>query len=501
MDAGKNLLSSLALRGVRVWRSGDSLLYSAPRGSVTSSDIQAIRSLKAEILALLSSRKVTEGTWILPREVGVPIPLTALQRVWCKHVNEQDGGSSPRLTYIPIRVAGPLNTALLREALNVVICRHEALRTTIVSQYQRVGTAAECPFDTVDLSQLPSKVVRQEALRLASQFVTERINLATGPLFEARLYRLSAQEHALILAFEHAITDAKSNSIVFDEAWSWYEHAVRGERAELPAAPLQFADYAVWQDRSYDTWYRKHAAYWRARLSDCPRTTLPPVSDAAGVGTPDCEIMEIPFGSALSEQLRKLARREGMLLPVVVLSIYFVVMSRVCERRELVISVPSSGRLKPELETVVGFVANVQFLRVELTSEDSFLDVLNKVNAEVCSAYEHFDFSRAMELFPKCYTEVVFNWLPTSYWARGALGLDDGRGESVKIDLFPLKVLRPFKFGVAFFESQNGITALLFYRPDVFPHEAASNFVDLLTRVATDCATIETRKLDGNVLL
>lgn len=161
-----------------------------------------------------------------------------------------------------------------------------------------------------------------------------------------------------------------------------------------------------------------------------------------------------------------MARRERSLLALVVLTAYIAVMSRWCNKGDLVTGFISNGRYRPELENMIGFVANMLHLHVEVTEGDSFLDLLKRLNREIRSAYDHQDFDRVPAFIPECATDLQFNWLPT-HWSQGFVCQHREADDKVRVQQFPFRVIQPCKF-TPFSDTAAGINVTVLYGSDRF---------------------------------
>lgn len=422
-----------------------------------------------------------------PRPVGCPVPLMALQmQVWNRFV-EQGRLSELRMCAASVRVLGPLNTCLLRRSVEAVVQRHESLRTRIVAvggiPRQHIDAACGCELEVIDLAKVSSTNVERESKRLAKEFIEEKIDLSVGPLFAVKLLRLSNLEHVLILALDHIVSDGVSFGILSREIWTLYNQATQGRALSLAPLPVQFGDYAVWQQRTYDTWLKKHETYWRVRLAGAPRPQLPLDDGLAQVEHPTVAVRHFPFGKTLSARLRDVARRERTLLPLVVLAVYVAVLSRWCNQRDLVLTFVSHGRYgRPELENMIGFLVNFLLFRIEVTKEDSFLDLLERVNLEFYSADQHQDFNRVPDFVPDCPAphELSFDWAPVNWSGRSVHQQEEAGGE-VKVQPFPIQTFRyrvneSYKFAAVPSDTASGIVITLVYRIDLFAPSTIERF-------------------------
>lgn len=430
-----------------------------------------------------------------PRPPGSLAPLTAnTLGLWNTLLEGGAALSSMRQCVSAVRIVGSLDTVAVRRSIEALVHRHEPLRTRIVPvegvPRQMIDEAGEYHLDVVDLAEGSYADVDHAARHFAQEFLQEKIDVAVGPLFAARLFRLSDGEHVLIVALDHLISDATSWVILEKEFWSLYGQCMRGEPMALPPLPVQFADYSLWQERVRDAWLRKHKAYWIERLAGAPRVQIPLDHAPSELRDPIRDVLHFPLGKTLSVRLREMAQREGTLLPLAVLGIYVAAMAQWCGQRDLLVSFMSHGRhRRPELVNMIGYVAHDQLFRVKLTSEDSCLELMKRVQQEFQAVHEHHDFGLVAELAPGVRTEISFNWQPTN-WARSSARQSDD-AKSIKLQPFvvnafpPGKVPSEYRLAPLFYDSATGIVMTVFYRPDLFRRSTIEGFSRRICALAT----------------
>jgi len=275
----------------------------------------------------------------------------------------------------------------------------------------------------VNLSLLSQSEAENEARRLAGEFQNQWIDLSIGPLFEVRLFQLAAEEHVLIVLADHLISDGISNMLLAKEIWQAYDEASGDEPASLATPAVQFADYAVWQERTRGSLRTEHEHYWQQRRARGVPTTIPvslETDSRAEIGT----VAHILFGSALTAQLRQLAERQRVSFSNVMLTVYATAMAFWCDREDLVIRYPVHGRHnRPELENVIGFFSSYVCLRINVNRGHTWQSLLAHVQDETCDALAHRDFDRMRELMPECAkTELEFHWRSARWRGRAVQG-------------------------------------------------------------------------------
>src|SRR5690606_165732 len=91
---------------------------------------------------------------------------------------------------------------------------------------------------------------RDQQIRAAVEEETQRpFDLGSGPLLRIKLLRLAANDHVLVLTQHHIVSDGWSMQIMVDELIHVYAALSTGGSVDLPALPIQYADYAIWQRR------------------------------------------------------------------------------------------------------------------------------------------------------------------------------------------------------------------------------------------------------------
>lgn len=486
MPDANELLSTLHRRGVKVWVEQEQLRLQAPAGTLLPTDLQELRSAKVEIIELLRQLEFD----IQPRPPGCIVPLTPMQRFSWNYCEQ--GRAGERVCSVALRIRGDLHVRTLERSLQAVMDRHESLRTRIVVvdgvPTQQIDAACSLDLQEIDLSGLSELTVEAEARRIAEEFQQERFDLSVGPSFAARLIKLSDRDHIFIVAADHVVSDAASVEILSREIWTLYEQAQLGLPFSLPDLPVQFADYAVWQQLTYESWMKQHEGYWRRRLTGAPRIRLTSRDGLPMSARPVGALLSIPFGDTLSVRLREVARREKTQLPMVVFCIFTAVILRWCERPDLVLRFLISGRHHPKLENMIGFLGEFLHLRIEVTEETSLLDLLRQGDSEFHSAYAHHDFGRVPEFVPEWawHMDVIdlrFQWAPSS---TAAWPTKTGAGDGLSLQAVPLSSVKPFDFLPVFYDSPNGIGCSIIYRPDVFAPSTMERFGRHLLSVGTD---------------
>ena len=217
----------------------------------------------------------------------------------------------------------------------------------------------------------------------------------------AKLLRLGEQEYVLILNFHHIVCDGSSLIIFYQELAMLYEAFLDGKVCTLPSLPVQYGDYAVWQQEKLQAQVlESQLAYWRRQLG----TGLTPLSLATDHERP---VMQTYRGArlakALSEEvtraLKELSRREGVTLFMTLLASLNILLSRHTGEEDIIVGSTIAGRNRPEIDGLIGFFINALALRTDLSGNPTFPELLKQVREVCLDAYIHQDlpFERVVE--------------------------------------------------------------------------------------------------------
>jgi hypothetical protein len=369
--------------------------------------------------------------------------------------------------------------------------RHESLRTRIVIDNdiprQHVNSPQEYRLDVIDLTGRSPIDTEPEVKQLAQEFLDQKIDLSADPLFDSKLWKLSDHEYVFILALDHIVSDGISYEILDREIWELYRQSMKGLPFTLPHLPAQFPDYAVWQQRTHRAWKNKHEQYWRLHLAGVEYVRLPSDVEPDEASPPVVVSQHISFGNSLSAKLREVARREVTPVHLLVLAMYIIVMSRWCDREELVITYISHGRQgRPELENMIGLVVNWVYLRIRLVKEETFRELLTRVRLEVSTAFEHLDFNRVPNLVPECRNELEFHWQSSNRAVR-ANTLPEKAEQRIRMQPVSLRAPNWFpRFWPVFYDTASGISVTIHYRPDTFVSSSIEIFGYNLRLIANE---------------
>ncbi|HKH45556.1 MAG TPA: amino acid adenylation domain-containing protein, partial [Thermoanaerobaculia bacterium] len=200
-------------------------------------------------LAAAEGRTVEAPAAAMPRD-GRDLPLSfAQERLW--FLDQLESGTAFYNIPTAVRLRGPLRPELFRGALQEVVRRHEALRTTFTDVQGRpvqvIAPDVPVELPLLDLSGLPAEAAEAEMRAQAGEEIRRPFDLVRGPLFRAILFRMGGEGHIAILTLHHIIADGWSLGVLIREISALYQSLAAGRPSPLPPLPIQYADFAVWQ--------------------------------------------------------------------------------------------------------------------------------------------------------------------------------------------------------------------------------------------------------------
>jgi thioesterase domain-containing protein/acyl carrier protein len=355
-----------------------------------------LRQQAKQIEQTLSQHQLHELSPLLPLEQRTQAPLSfAQQRLW--FLSQLEPQSAAYNIPGALRLRGALNLPAFTRALEELLNRHEALRTTFQIRNEQpvqiIASELHLVLPVIDLSATAPEQREAKALALIKEIVQQPFDLTTGPLICFHLLRLQAQEHILLINMHHIISDGWSLDIMIHEHASLYNSFCADRPSSLPPLPFHYADYAVWQRR----WLQgevlqKQLHYWQQQLAHAPQqVTLPldrprpPVQSYRGANA----------GKTLPTRdfqiLKKLCGTEGVTLFMLLLAAFQTVLYRVTGQEDIVVGSPIANRTRSEVEHIVGFFVNTLVLRTNLAGNPTFRALLKQVRALMLDAYANQD--------------------------------------------------------------------------------------------------------------
>jgi amino acid adenylation domain-containing protein len=358
------------------------------RGPRLSQLASHIRNLLSERAGIQTSIKPVARTGNIPASF-------AQQRLWFldQLVPESAFYNLP----CAIRLAGELNTPALHKSLNRIIRRHETLRTSFAlvggQLTQVINQAGALNLPLLDLREISDATREEEARRIALQETRQPFDLSRSPLLRAILLRVGEREHVLIVTMHHIISDGWSIGVLLKELAGRYESYSKGREEESEELEIQYADYAVWQREWLEgEEMRRQMEYWKEELKEVTPVLEMPVERGRGAVQRFRGRREgIEIGGELGNSLKALSQSEGATLFMTLLAAFQVLLYRYTRQRDIIVGTVTHARSWPQIRNLIGFFANTLVIRAELSSDETFRELLGKAREVILAAFAHQD--------------------------------------------------------------------------------------------------------------
>jgi len=290
-------------------------------------------------------------------------------------------------------IEGDFDISAFKHAFDVVIERHEILRTVFVNTTREAKqkilapTASGFVIETIDLQQQtnPQVIIKQ----WLEEDAKRPFDLSKGPLLRTTIFQEATGRFVLVFNIHHIISDGWSKGILIQELLQAYKAICMGTPLALPPLPIQYKDYAAWHLSAFE----QQGQYWRDLFKNgVPVLKFPVDFERPKVLTFFGAMLHNPISEPLTNDLRKKAIGCNMSLNNLLFALYGLVVARLSGQEELVIGSLSSGRSHIDLENLVGVFIN--FLPVKLAPLRSLelSAYLENSNQALVQAYNNQDY-------------------------------------------------------------------------------------------------------------
>jgi amino acid adenylation domain-containing protein len=457
-----------------------------------------------ELSNILDEVKRAQVTRIVSADRAQPLPLSwAQQRLWfIAQLSESNAAY-----HIPgaVRLQGELARGALEQALHTIVTRHEALRTVFNevedTVWQEIISTDSSEFD-LEFQDLRNVQDQRSALQnQAAEFNQTPFDLAAGPLVRGKLVQLAEQDHVLLVTMHHVVSDGWSMGVLVREFNTLYAAYRQGEPNPLPALPIQYADYAVWQRKELGgDILAQQSAYWQTHLADAPGLlSLPTDHRRPAMPSNRGGIVEVELDATISEQVRAVALGEDMTVHMVLHAAWSILLSRLSGQDQIVVGTPVANRNRQEVEGLIGFFVNTLALRVDLSDEPTVKEVLSQVKTVALGGYANQDvpFEQVVELVQPERSlrhspvfQAMFNFAQSD--ADDDLSLPGLSSQGVN---FELEVMAKFDLTLSLIDTKRRghetgvaecIVGNLEYARDLFEHETIERWSGYFSRLVAE---------------
>ncbi|WP_083935919.1 non-ribosomal peptide synthetase [Saccharomonospora halophila] len=315
-------------------------------------------------------------------------PSPGQRRLW--FLQQLDPDNTEYLVPLVIRLPGRPHPGRLRESLGDLARRHEILRTRYVAEEGELRQVVDQqPHIELD-------VPGHELAQVLRTEITRGIDLGRGPVWRATL----TSDDRLVVLIHHIACDGLSAAILERDLLEFEAGRAENRRPRLPELPVQYADYAVWQNRRLDDGELDgELEYWKHRLAGITTLTLPMDRPRGQQRDSEGAVYRFDVDAPLSAAVRQLGRERGATPFMTFLAAYCCVLARLCGTDDVTLGTPVAGRLRPEVHELVGFFVNTLVLRCDMTDVREFADAVSRARETALEAFAHQElpFERLVE--------------------------------------------------------------------------------------------------------
>ncbi|WP_149847009.1 non-ribosomal peptide synthetase [Paenibacillus sp. 37] len=296
-----------------------------------------------------------------------------------------------------VRLQGDLDVEKLETALQRMVERHEALRTsfTWVDGEPLQIIHENVPYRLERLGQLEASEKLGSSLRQKLSELIQPFDLQQAPLMRTWLAEQGQSDYVLVMDMHHIISDGVSTAIFWDELSRMY----RGETLE--PLELSYKDYASWEQAQMDSESMKdQESYWLDQLSgELPILELPLDRPRPLVQSFEGDRITFELEKETTDRLQELAAESGSTLYMLLMAAFQVWLTRYSGQEDIVVGTPIAGRRHADTEQMLGMFVNTLALRGAPTREKTFTAFLSEVKTTLLQAYENqeYAFDRLVE--------------------------------------------------------------------------------------------------------
>jgi len=417
--------------------------------------------------------------------MGVHAPLSlAQQRLWFLY---QLDPQSPEYNISRAwRLKGLLHTEALVTSLNLILARHETLRTIFQEidgqPIQVIQPTLTAPFQERDCSSYSPAQLEAEIDRFLIDEPRQPFDLLAGPLLRFTLIQCSSDDHVLVFTVHHMVCDGTSLKNFCQELSRYYAATMAGQPNPLTPLPIQYQDYAYWQQTQVtDEKLASQLAFWKQQLKEAPLVLELPSDcarpkDNSGPG----KYMAFTLPPQAISNLKQLIQPQGITMFMALLAVFQILLFRYTGQRDILVGTPIAGRTHTDLEDLIGFLVNTLVLRIQIVGQPTFLEVLRQVRKTCLEAYRHQDlpFENLVEVLKPVRDPDRYPVIQAIFQFRQLSDLCLTFPE-IEAHPFPVKNRTGnFDLHMVCEETESGIEGFLYYPQNLFSDTTMAGFTE-----------------------
>ncbi len=380
--------------GIRLTVREGKLLADDAAGNLTAELRARLAEHKPAIIRWLTERTSEQNAVLTAQPVRSHYPLSyAQQQLWL--TDQVQGGSADYNLPAAFALTGALDLASMQSALDLIVERHSVLRTVFRLEneepVQVVLPPRPVPVAHVDLATLDAEDQQSAVQRMIRENAARAFDLSSDLMLRCTLIRLGRDSHVVLFTVHHIACDGWSLSVLVREFATAYEAGLDGREPTLPALPVQYSDYAIWQrEAGQGGALADDVAYWQERLAGIPVVhDLPLDEPRPAVQRFEAELLHYGIDKSLLKGLQQLAAAHNASLFMVLQSAFALLLSRFSGESDIVMGIPNGGRGQKELEPLIGCFVNTQVLRTNIDERQTVSELLARARVDTIEAFSH----------------------------------------------------------------------------------------------------------------
>ncbi len=295
-----------------------------------------------------------------------------------------------------LRYAGEFNVAALQNAINEILKRHEAWRTSFEMSddkvFQKIAPEVRLTLPVSDLTTLPLNQREKRLAELIAQDSRLPFRLTNAPLLRGRVIRVADRDSRLVLVIHHLISDGVSVFQVFlSELQAYYSAFTQHFEPTLPPLSFQYSDYAEWQRRSPARHkVESHLKFWDQYLEgELPIMRLPLDRPRPTVRKFDGGVESFRLTKEVTYSLKSTADAGGATVFMIALAAFNVLAYHYTGECDQILGCVTSTRKQFGTESLLGLFINMLPLRSRFSADGSYPELVRQVRENTLAALEH----------------------------------------------------------------------------------------------------------------
>ena len=338
--------------------------------------------IRQQAILIKSARKVSVDTIEqIPNQEYYPVSSAQKRLVFWEEM--ADTGLMNNIPLI-IRFRGSVSEEKISQALDRIIQRHEALRTSFDIIH---GEAVQIIHPEIRFKKKIIELHEDELQDYLEHFI-QPFDIRKAPLFRIVLVKFSAESYALLMDFHHCIFDGSSFVLFFNELYDLY----RGHNPEN--LRIQYRDFSDWQNRIHiSDMMQEHEEYWLNLFRDeVPVLDLPTDFPRPAVLQHEGNTFSTKLDAKISAQIKDFAAQEHITLYPFFTAVFNTLLAKYSHKEDIVIGAGMAGRSHVDIQRLIGMFVNTLVLRNKPENKKTFKEFVKEVHENFLEAYDHQDF-------------------------------------------------------------------------------------------------------------